>query len=303
MQSIRTSAMPATPDPHHPPSSTAATEGPHPQVPVPSADAAVVTVPPDPWQALRAHTPARIALGRSGAGLPTQAWLDFAAAHALARDAVHVPLDVPALRSQLAADGWALLPTLHSRAPDRARYLRRPDWGRRLGEASAAQLRQTALHTAGQPAPALAIVLGDGLSAVAVQRHAAPLLAALRTALAAAAGAPPLTLAPLLIAEQARVALADEVGELLGAQLVLMLLGERPGLSAPDSLGAYLTHAPAVGCTDAQRNCVSNIRPAGLPIGQAAQRIAWLVHEALRRRVTGIGLKDDSGTPLLATGD
>lgn len=286
-------AAPATP-PHTPPA------------------AADTGVPPDPWQALRAHTPARIALGRSGASLPTHAWLGFAAAHALARDAVHVALDVAALRTALAAEGWPLLPTLHSRAPDRASYLRRPDWGRRLDAASVAclqqaqqapqaDLTQAALMqgaTEGQ-GPDLAIVLGDGLSAVAVMRHAVPLLAALRSALAAGPGRPLPTLAPLAIACQARVALADEVGALLGARLVLMLLGERPGLSSPDSLGAYLTHAPAIGCSDAQRNCVSNIRPEGLANGAAAQRIAWLVHEALRRRLTGIGLKDDSGTPLL----
>ncbi|MDT7838179.1 ethanolamine ammonia-lyase subunit EutC [Aquabacterium sp. OR-4] len=261
-------------------------------------------VPADPWLALRAHTPARIALGRSGASLPTREWLGFAAAHALARDAVQVPLDTAALRRQLSADGWPLLPTLRSRAPDRASYLRRPDWGRRLQPDSAALL-QPAPARAGDPAalppaPDLAIVLGDGPSALALQSHAAPLLAALREALGVMPGRPAPVLAPLAIAEQARVALADEVGALLNARLVLMLLGERPGLSSPDSLGAYLTHAPAIGCTDAQRNCVSNIRPEGLAIGPAAQRIAWLVHEALRRRVTGIALKDDSGTPLLA---
>lgn len=267
--------------------------------PATPAAMAAAGVPPDPWQALRAHTPARIALGRSGASLPTREWLGFAAAHALARDAVHVALDVAALRAALAAEGWPLLPTLHSRAPDRASYLRRPDWGRRLDTASLERLQHA--QPAASPAPGadLAIVLGDGLSAVAVMRHAVPLLTALRSALAARADRPGLTLAPLAIACQARVALADEVGALLGARLVLMLLGERPGLSAPDSLGAYLTHAPAVGCSDAQRNCVSNIRPEGLGTGLAAQRIAWLVHAALRRQLTGVGLKDDSGTPLL----
>jgi ethanolamine ammonia-lyase small subunit len=253
--------------------------------------------PADPWQALRRHTPARIALGRSGASLPTHELLRFAAAHAQARDAVHVPLDLAALQAALQADGWATLP-IHSRAPDRTAYLRRPDWGRRLDDASVAALQAAA------PAapPDLAVVLADGLSAIALQRHGAPLLAALRQALGA--DGPPLALAPqVLLARQARVALADEVGALLGARAVLIVLGERPGLSSPDSLGAYLTFAPAVGCTDAQRNCISNIRPEGLALPAAARRIAWLLREALRRRVTGIALKDDSDTALLPAAD
>ena len=245
-------------------------------------------LPPDPWDALRRHTPARIALGRAGTSLPTAELLRFAAAHAMARDAVQVPLDAAALATQLRAEGWASH-EVQSRAITRDVYLRRPDQGRRLGIESAERLRAAAAA----PADA-AIVLGDGLSAVAVQRHALPLLRALRSALGGA-----LTLAPITIAIQARVALGDEIGALLGARLVLMLVGERPGLSSPDSLGAYLTHAPRVGCTDAQRNCVSNIRPGGLAFDAAAQRIAWLMREALRRRLTGVALKDDSLTPAL----
>jgi len=245
--------------------------------------------PPDPWAELRRHTPARIALGRTGAALPTHEVLRFAAAHAQARDAVHVALDVPALQAELAAAGWAST-VVHSRAPHRDAYLRRPDWGRRLAPDSADALQ------AGATGPVdLAIVLGDGLSAVALQRHAVPTLQALCTALAGR-----LALAPPVIALQARVALGDEVGALLQARLVLVLLGERPGLSAPDSLGAYLTHAPQRGCHDAQRNCVSNIRPEGLPPAVAAQRLAWLAAEALRRRVTGVALKDDSALALIS---
>lgn len=247
---------------------------------------------PDPWAELRRHTPARIALGRAGTSLPTAEWLRFAAAHAQARDAVHQPLDVPALQATLAADGW---PTqvVASQAADRATYLRRPDLGRRLDEASAARLRGVAAAQAAPPD--LVIVLGDGLSALAVQAQAPGLLAALRPALAGA-----FTLAPLVIATQARVALADAVGALLGARLALILLGERPGLSAPDSLGAYLTFDPQPGRSDAQRNCISNIRPEGLDSATAAHRIAWLLGEARRRRLSGVALKDDSGTPLLA---
>jgi ethanolamine ammonia-lyase small subunit len=242
----------------------------------------------DPWFNLRRHTSARIALGRAGTSVPTAEVLRFAAAHAQARDAVHVPLDVPALVAALQADGWAVL-TAQSRAATREVYLRRPDWGRRLDAESADRLQAAA----GEPVD-LAIVIGDGLSATAVQRHAPELLRSLRTVLDGT-----LSLAPLLVATQSRVALGDEIGQLLGARAVLMLLGERPGLSSPDSVGAYLTHAPAVGCTDAQRNCVSNIRPEGLPLAAGAARIAWLVREALRRRLTGVGLKDDSDTALL----
>ena len=242
---------------------------------------------PDPWVDLRRHTPARIALGRSGAGLPTHEVLRLAATHALARDAVHVALDAAALQADLGRAGIACGPVLHSQAPDRATYLRRPDLGRLLAPASADGLQ------AGAPVD-LAVVLADGLSAVAVQRHAVPLVQALVAALAGR-----LQLAPPVIALQARVALGDPIGAALQARLVLVLIGERPGLSSPDSLGAYLTHAPHPGCHDAQRNCVSNIRPDGLAPALAAARLAWLVNEALRRRLTGVGLKDESATTLL----
>jgi ethanolamine ammonia-lyase small subunit len=245
-------------------------------------------VPPDPWADLRRHTPARIGLGRSGVALPTDEVLRLAAAHAQARDAVHVALDGTALEGQLHIDGWRCV-TVASRAASREEYLRRPDLGRRLAPADAMRLNDLAAGDLD-----LVIVMGDGLSALAVQRHAPPLLAALR-----AAFGDTLALAPLVIATQARVALADEIGALLQARVALILLGERPGLSSPDSLGAYLTHAPAIGRADAERNCVSNIRPEGLPPARAAQRIAWLVREALRRRISGVALKDDSATELL----
>ena len=244
--------------------------------------------PPDPWAVLRGHTPARIALGRTGASLPTAEVLRFAAAHAQARDAVHQALDSAALAAALQAQGWDVH-DLASAAPDRATYLRRPDLGRRLARASA-----TALSALALPPPDLALVLADGLSASAAQQHGVAVLRHLRTALAGA-----LNLSPVFVATQARVALGDEVGELLSARAVLVLLGERPGLSSPDSLGAYLTFAPRLGRSDAERNCVSNIRPAGLAPDQAAARLAWLVHEALRLRLSGVALKDGSATPLL----
>ncbi len=242
----------------------------------------------DPWAELRRHTPARIALGRCGAGMPTSEVLKLARAHAQARDAVHVALDVAMLRSQLQAEGWE---TEHvaSRAASRDEYLRRPDLGRRLAERDAARLSAAAAGPVD-----LVGVLADGLSAIAVQRHGLPVLKALRSALGGT-----LRWAPLIVAAQARVALADELGELLGASLSLILIGERPGLSSPDSLGAYLTFEPRVGRLDAQRNCVSNIRPEGLAPEAAARRIAWLLTQAARRRVSGVALKDDSAVDLL----
>jgi ethanolamine ammonia-lyase small subunit len=246
-------------------------------------------IPSDPWADLRRHTPARIGLGRSGVALPTAEVLRLAAAHAQARDAVHVALDVSALESQLHAAGWQQCLTVASRVASRNEYLRRPDLGRRLAPADAARLQDLAAG-----AVHVAMVLGDGLSALALQTHALPLLSALRTALGDT-----LSLAPLVIATQARVALADEIGALLQARIALILLGERPGLSSPDSLGAYLTHAPAIGRSDAERNCVSNIRPQGLPPERAAGRIAWLLHASLRRGLSGVALKDDSATELL----
>ncbi len=240
------------------------------------------SIKPDPWQPLAALTAARIALGRAGSSLPTRAVLDFDIAHALARDAVHQPLDVGDLmarcREQLALD----VIVVHSQAGDRLVYLQRPDLGRRLDEAGIAVLGK-------QPGPVdLAIVIADGLSATAVQAHALPLVQALLPLLDG------LQVAPLVIAEQGRVALGDEIGALMEAKLVLVLLGERPGLSSPDSLGAYLTFAPQVGRLDAERNCVSNIRGDGLPPVLAARKLAWLVRAALACRLTGVDLKDDS---------
>lgn len=244
--------------------------------------------PPDPWTHLTAHTPARVALGRTGASLPTREVLAFALAHARARDAVHVPFDPMQLAGEIEALG---LPTLavESGAADRATYLRRPDLGRRLADDSRGRLAAAARGPYD-----LAIIIADGLSGAAV-RHAAPLLAALQRHIAAAGW----TLAPIVIAGQARVALGDEIGERLKARQVLMLIGERPGLSSPDSLGAYLTLGPAVGLTDADRNCVSNIRPRGLGFEAAATRLAWLMRESRRLGLTGVTLKDESGLDSL----
>ncbi|MBA4177962.1 MAG: ethanolamine ammonia-lyase [Leptothrix sp. (in: Bacteria)] len=243
---------------------------------------------PDPWAPLRRHTAARIALGRAGVSLPTTEWQRFALAHALARDAVHEPFDSARLAAEMQRDGFDSV-TLASAAADRATYLRRPDLGRRLSARSAALL--AALATAPQiDGPALAVVVGDGLSARAVHGHALPLLRELRPLLEAQ-GQPP---HPVLLVHQCRVALGDEAGGLLRAAAVLVLIGERPGLSSPDSLGAYLSWAPRPGLADAQRNCVSNIRPAGLPCAEAARKIAWLLGAARRLGATGVALKDES---------
>lgn len=232
-----------------------------------------------PWQRLREYTDARIALGRAGTSLPTAELLRFGQAHALARDAVLAVADF----SQLVESQ-----SLHIRslAAHRSEYLRRPDLGRRLHPESAALLR--AARTA--PPPEVLVVVSDGLSAVAAQQHAQAVLDVLLPGLETLG----LRVAPLVLATQARVALADEAAELLGAGLVIHLIGERPGLSSPDSLGAYLTYNPKPGTLDSARNCVSNIRPAGLDAGVAARRLLYLTAEALRRSLSGIELKDDS---------
>ena len=248
-------------------------------------------VTPSPWTEWRQATPARLALGRAGAAMPTDEVLRFGWAHAIARDAVHARLDTQALEATLRDAGWDVLQA-RSRAPDRATYLRRPDLGRRLDAGDAARLRAAA-----NGARDLCLVIGDGLSALAASRHPVPLLAALRPLLPDS-----LSLAPVVIATQARVALADEIGEALGARLAVMLIGERPGLSSPDSLGIYLTHDPRRGRNDAERNCISNVRPEGLPCDAAAFRLAWFIRESLRRGLTGVALKDESAQAMLDAG-
>jgi ethanolamine ammonia-lyase small subunit len=242
------------------------------------------------WAQLATLTPARIGLGRSGSSLPTREVLRFGLAHAQARDAVHERLRPDDLAAEFAALGLETV-QVESAAVSREAYLRRPDLGRRLSDESRAALSRLRGEFD------LAIVLGDGLSATAIHRNAGPLLAALLPLLTAES----LTLAPVVIATQARVALGDEVGEVLGARLVAMLIGERPGLSSPDSLGVYLTFAPRRGLTDEARNCISNIRPGGLGYEEAASRLAWLTGEALRRGVTGVGLKDESANASALT--
>jgi ethanolamine ammonia-lyase small subunit len=247
----------------------------------------------DPWTRLRRLTPARIALGRVGTSLPTAAHLDFQLAHAQARDAVHLPFDPQPLCALLEARQRPYL-QLHSAAADRHIYLQRPDLGRRLDAASIDELRaHVALRGGGAD---LGVVIADGLSALAVHRHAPAMLERIE-ALAARHG---WSLAPVALVAQGRVAVGDEVGELLGVRALVVLIGERPGLSSPDSLGLYLTWAPHVGCNDALRNCISNIRGEGLSYAEAVHKLDYLLGEAFRRQLSGVQLKDEASAPVAA---
>ncbi len=254
------------------------------QLPEPFSRA--LKVPGDPWPALRQHTPARIGLGRCGNSLPTQAHLQFQQDHAAARDAVHGQLDLSRLRRQIEALQSDVVEVC-SQASERSVYLQRPDLGRRLRAEDKALLQDLAE----KPFDIL-VVVADGLSARGVQRHAADLLAELLPGLRKNNW----SLAPVVLASQARVALADEIGETLGARLSLMIIGERPGLSAADSLGIYLTYHPGPGKRDAERNCISNIRPQGLCTTDAADTCLHLCHQALAKKLTGTALKDDRQT-------
>ena len=230
---------------------------------------------------LRDFTMARVQLEQAGNGLATRDILDFQLAHAAARDAVHQAFEVAAFRFECESHGWSTI-AVRSAAPDRPTYLRRPDLGRRLGENSGLTGANNHID--------LAIVVADGLSALAVHRHAIPLLAALLPQLDDSGW----SRSPLILVEQGRVAIGDEIGHIINAQLALVLIGERPGLSSPDSLGAYITWDPHPGKTDAQRNCISNIRLEGLSYEQAAARIFALLTHARQRRLTGVALKEDA---------
>jgi ethanolamine ammonia-lyase small subunit len=232
---------------------------------------------------LRALTPARVGLGRTGVSQQTSDLLDFQKCHALARDAVHARLDAAGLAAELRATTNAAVLRLHSAALDRAMYLQRPDLGRVLSTESSSLLAANDAKDFD-----LIIVVADGLSALAVERHTAPLLRMLLPMLDG------WKLAPVCVVEQGRVAISDPIGEKFGAQLSVMLIGERPGLSSPDSLGAYITWHPRPGRTDAERNCISNIRNGGLSYEAAAHQIAFLLREARHQKLTGVGLKEQS---------
>ena len=230
---------------------------------------------------LRDYTPARVDLGRAGVSLPTRALLEFQLALAKARDAVYLPLAVNSLVVELKQKGIHSI-TLASAARDRDEYLKRSDLGRRLNDDSRERLANLrSEHDA-------AFVVADGLSALAVHRHAVPLLELLFSNL-------DWRIAPVAIVEQGRVAIGDEIGESLGAHIVVVLIGERPGFSSPDSLGAYLTWRPRIGRTDAERNCVSNIRAEGLSYAAAVHKLLFLMNESRRLKLSGVQLKEAAG--------
>jgi ethanolamine ammonia-lyase small subunit len=237
---------------------------------------------PDIWTNLRRLTPARLALGRAGNSLPTAEVLNLALAHARARDAVHSIFDPATIERACHALDFETV-RVRSAARDRGTYLRRPDLGRKLNRDDATLLRTSEKQFD------LAIIVADGLAGSGVQSHAPDMLAALKPHLTT------FSIAPVVIAEQARVALGDEIGELLRARMSITLIGERPGLSSPESLGIYLTFAPKIGRTDAERNCISNIHSAGLDYENAARRLTWLIQGSLQLGRSGVDLKDDSG--------
>jgi ethanolamine ammonia-lyase small subunit len=246
---------------------------------------------PDPWTSLQRFTAARIALGRSGVSIPLSESLGFRLAHAHARDAVYSSLDTTALQEGLHTFGLPML-SLHSQATSRQQYLQRPDLGRKLNEAS----REQVLAVRTQKKYDIAFILADGLSAMAVNTHAPALLTLVLPTLLA----DDYTLAPLSFVEHGRVAISDEIGSLLQARLVVILIGERPGLTSPDSMGIYSTYNPTVGLTDDARNCISNVRPAGLSYVAAVHKLRYLIQESLRLKLSGVAIKDlsESGDTL-----
>ena len=244
------------------------------------------------WAALRRATPARLGLGLSGAALPTRALLEFGIAHAQARDAVHSEVDWQRLEAELTIATSLHASRVESAANDRSAYLRRPDLGRQLAKASRELL--SSLKPSG--GADIVLVLGDGLSAAALQNHGVRMLAELEKSLRS-------RLFPCVVmARNARVALGDQIGALLEARFVVVAIGERPGLSSPDSLGLYLTRAPRVGLSDAQRNCLSNIHAHGMSYETAAKKLFALIQGAEQLGATGTGLKDQTdakGMPML----
>lgn len=238
----------------------------------------------DEWAALARFTPARVALGRAGNGLPTERVLEFQLAHARARDAVHTPFEAERVAREIGGDCRIVL----TEASDRMSYLANPDLGRRLSKASRAALSKGQFDAA--------LVIADGLSATAVHAHAPGLVQAIRVALR------DLGWAPATVVRNGRVAIGDDVASALGAEMVAVIIGERPGLTSADSLGIYLTFRPEPGVTkDAGRNCISNVRPDGLALADAAHRLAWLMREARRLRLSGVELKEDAPENLLGS--
>lgn len=241
-------------------------------------------IPEDAWQSLKQFTAARIALGSTGVAIPLKEVLQFRLAHAHARDAVFSQLNEAVLLQELVQFKLDCF-SLHSNAKDRNEYLQQPNFGRQLNESSVSQLQN--INT---PCD-IALIIADGLSATAINNHAVPLLKVLIPLLRQ----PDFSLAPITIVQQARVAIGDEISVLLKAKFSIVLIGERPGLSSPDSMGAYLTYNPDIGLTDESRNCISNIRPEGMDYKTAAEKIYYITTEAFRLQYSGVALKDNAG--------
>lgn len=243
------------------------------------------TIAQDPWQELKQFTPARIALGRSGMSLPTRACLDFQLAHALARDAVNIPLDFTGLEQRLNRQGYQAL-SLQTRAENQSMYLQRPDLGRLLSASAIACLQRGALILADA-----VIVVADGLSSMAIEHHAEPFLGLLLPELQQKA----YTLPPVCLVKHGRVAIGDAIAEHYSARLCILLIGERPGLSSPDSMGIYFTYQAKSGISiDANRNCISNIHKNGLTYQQALDKLLFLINEAEKLQLSGVTLKDET---------
>lgn len=241
----------------------------------------------DCWEALRQFTDARIALGRTGCSVLTKDNLEFRLAHARARDSIHMPFESRRVAEELHKLNLQTI-EVESSAPDRATFITRPDLGRRLSTQSRARLKS--MH---YPGCDVLLVIADGLSSKAVHKQAVPLTAALLPYLKALK----LSLGPIVLAHQSRVALGDDIAGIMNAGLVAILIGERPGLSSPDSLSVYMTYKPYFGRLESERNCISNIRPEGLNYGPAAFKLAWLIDNAFQRRKSGTALKDESDDP------
>lgn len=237
----------------------------------------------DPWNSLKAYTNARIALGSAGVSIPVKENLQFTIAHALARDAVYTTLDFTLILNGLSKISLPII-KLKSKCANRIEYLQRPDFGRKLSEDSVNQIKECAIKPSN-----ISIIIADGLSSLAINEHIAPVLNLLVPILQNAN----YSLAQLVIVEQGRVAIADEIGQILQADMTIIFIGERPGLSAPNSMGAYITYNPQIGNTDEKRNCVSNIRPEGLNYQYAVDKIFYLVNASFKARLSGVNLKDD----------
>lgn len=250
----------------------------------------IETVTQNPWDHLKEYTGARIALGRCGSSIPTKELLDFQLCHAMARDAVHTPLDFEKVKSDIEHITGGPVYLLDSRASARHEYLRRPDLGRQLSDRSMDKLKNIRSEIKYD----ISLVIADGLSATAIDQNAASFMEILVPEFRRNQ----YTMAPVCLVKEGRVAVADTIGYMLKADLVIILIGERPGLKSANSMGIYMTYSPEPGTTDERRNCISNIRPEGMPYNAAVSKLLYLAGESLRKKISGVNLKDEQ-TELL----